>query len=68
MKKRILSLVLVLAMSVGMMACGSKGELVDPTVAPTQAAGTENNNTETPTPEPNKLEYAAVTVLRMATG
>jgi len=41
MKKRILSLVLVLAMSVGMMACGSKGEtLVDPT--PTTAAGTEN--------------------------
>ncbi len=82
MKKRILSLVLVLAMSVGMMACGSKGELVDPTVAPTQAAGTENNNTETPnagddtttpeataTPVPaKKLEYAAGTVLRMATG
>jgi len=83
MKKRILSLVLVLAMSVGMMACGSKGELVDPTAAPTQAAGTENNNTETPstggdntetpaataTPVPaKKLEYAAGTVLRMATG
>ena len=82
MKKRILSLVLVLAMSVGMMACGSKGnDLVDPTAAPTQAAGTENNdtpstggdNTETPeataTPVPaKKLEYAAGTVLRMATG
>ena len=84
MKKRILSLVLVLAMSVGMMACGSKGNLVDPTAAPTQAAGTENNdtpstpstggdNTETPeataTPVPaKKLEYAAGTVLRMATG
>ena len=84
MKKRILSLVLVLAMSVGMMACGSKGNLVDPTAAPTQTAGTENNdtpstpstggdNTETPeataTPVPaKKLEYAAGTVLRMATG
>ena len=80
MKKRILSLVLVLAMSVGMMACGSKGDsLVDPT--PTTAPSTENNdnntpstggNTETPeatpTPEPKKLEYAAGTVLRMATG
>ncbi|MBO5177499.1 MAG: hypothetical protein J6C07_08570, partial [Lachnospiraceae bacterium] len=82
MKKRILSLVLVLAMSVGMMACGSKGELVDPT--PTTAPSVENNdNTETPnaggdntdapaataTPVPaKKLEYAAGTVLRMATG
>ena len=81
MKKRILSLVLVLAMSVGMMACGSKGDLVDPT--PTTAPSVENNNnTETPnagddtttpeataTPVPaKKLEYAAGTVLRMATG
>jgi len=82
MKKRILSLVLVLAMSVGMMACGSKGDLVEPT--PTTAPSVENNNnTETPnaggdnteapaataTPVPaKKLEYAAGTVLRMATG
>ncbi len=81
MKKRILSLVLVLAMSVGMMACGSKGDtLVDPT--PTTAPSVENtdnntpstgDNTETPeataTPVPaKKLEYAAGTVLRMATG
>ena len=77
MKKRILSLVLVLAMSVGMMACGSKGDdLVENTPAPTQAAGTENqggDKTDTPeataTPVPaKKLEYAAGTVLRMATG
>ena len=81
MKKRILSLVLVLAMSVGMMACGSKGDdLVDPTVAPTQSASTDNTTTPdagdktdapeaTATPVPaKKLEYAAGTVLRMATG
>ena len=43
MKKRILSLVLVLAMSVGMMACGSKGELVDPT--PTTAPDTSGDTT-----------------------
>ena len=78
MKKRILSLVLVLAMSVGMMACGSKGEdLVDPTTAPTQAAQNDDNKggddakqpeaTATPVPA-KKLEYAAGTVLRMATG
>ncbi len=75
MKKRILSLVLVLAMSVGMMACGKKGDdLVDPT--PTTAAGTENQGGEdakqpeaTATPVPaKKLEYAAGTKLRMATG
>ena len=47
MKKRILSLVLVLAMSVGMMACGSKGEsLVDPT--PTTAPSTGGESTATP--------------------
>jgi len=59
MKKRILSLVLVLAMSVGMMACGSKGEtLVDPT--PTTAPSTSNTetpntngNTETPSTNDN---------------
>ena len=84
MKKRILSLVLVLAMSVGMMACGSKGEeLVDPTKAPVENnndnAGTNDNNagtnddnqqaeaTATPAPA-KKLEYAAGTTLRMATG
>ena len=78
MKKRILSLVLVLAMSVGMMACGSKGDdLVDPTTAPTQAAQNDDNKggddakqpeaTATPVPA-KKLEYAAGTVLRMATG
>ena len=61
MKKRILSLVLVLAMSVGMMACGSKGEtLVDPTTAPVE--NTDNTNTETPdagkteTPDTGKTE------------
>ena len=54
MKKRILSLVLVLAMSVGMMACGSKGDsLVDPTTAPsteTPSTGTETPSTGTETP------------------
>ena len=44
MKKRILSLVLVLAMSVGMMACGPKGELVDPT--PTTAPSADNETTQ----------------------
>ncbi len=85
MKKRILSLVLVLAMSVGMMACGSKGnELVDPTKAPVENnnagttnndnnAGTTNNDNQqaeaTATPAPaKKLEYAAGTELRLATG
>ena len=76
MKKRILSLVLVLAMSVGMMACGSKGEdLVDPTTAPVENTDngnkTDNNQqaeaTATPVPA-KKLEYAAGTTLRMATG
>ena len=72
MKKRILSLALVLAMSVGMMACGGKDEnLVDPT--PTTAASTDNQGDKQPeataTPAPaKKLEYAAGTVLRMATG
>ena len=52
MKKRILSLVLVLAMSVGMMACGSKGDLTDTTPTTAPSTGTETpstgDNTETP--------------------
>ena len=77
MKKRILSFVLVLAMSVGMMACGSKQGLVDPTTAPTPTTSAQNNNngegektpdpTATPVPA-KKLEYKEGTVLRMATG
>ncbi len=80
MKKRILSLVLVLAMSVGMVACGKGNDgLVDPTPttaaqndttpAPTQAGQQEDTNTPAPTEAPAlKLEYAEGTVLRMATG
>ena len=84
MKKRILSLVLVAAMSVGMMACGSKGGgLVDTTQTPgTGSTGTTNTgnagNTNTGNTsssanteaqvEAKKLEYAANTVLRMAVG
>lgn len=80
MKKRILSLVLVLAMSVGMVACGKGNDtLVDPTPttaaqndttpAPTQAGQQEDANTPEPTEAPAlKLEYAEGTVLRMATG
>lgn len=80
MKKRILSLVLVLAMSVGMVACGKGNDtLVDPTPttaaqndttpAPTQAGQQEDTNTPEPTEAPAlKLEYAEGTVLRMATG
>ena len=82
MKKRILSLVLVAAMSVGMMACGSKGGgLVDSTQTPSTGSTSTTNtgntgstsntgntaNTETTTPA-KKLEYAPGTVLRMATG
>ncbi|MBP3609438.1 MAG: hypothetical protein J6J42_03775 [Lachnospiraceae bacterium] len=81
MKKKILSLVLVLAMSVGMIACGPKVEDLEPTTAPStenNAGSTDNNagaNNDkqqaeaTATPAPAKeLEYAEGTVLRMATG
>ena len=85
MKKRILSLVLTLALSVSMLAaCGPKVEDLpsgDNTTTEnnggnntnTGNTNTDNTNTgnkepeATPTPE-LKLEYAAGTVLRMATG
>ena len=59
MKKRILSLALVLAMSVGMMACGGKDEnLVDNNPTPTTAASTGNQGEKQPeataTPAPAK--------------
>lgn len=76
MKRRILSLVLLLAVSVGMAACGTKDTSAEPTAAPVQDAGTIGN-TETPevntgnqqaeaTPEPEKKpKYAAGTILRV---
>lgn len=48
MKKRILSLVLVLAMSVGMVACGKNEGLVDSTPTPTSSAS-QDDTTPAPT-------------------
>ena len=82
MKKRILSFVLTLLLSVSVIACGSKETTADPMTAPAQ--NTENTdeadksegpdttiNTPTPetTPEPVKRpEYADGTTLRIIDG
>ncbi len=74
-KNRILSMVLALAMVTTMFtACAPKAPVTNttPTPVPTQATqgGEESKGTPTPAPTeaPKKLEYAANTVLRMATG
>ena len=79
MKKRIFSLGLLLVVSVGMVACGTKDIPAEPTTGPVQEAGT-TGDTETPdvnndnpkaeaTPEPEKKpKYAAGTTLRVAIG
>lgn len=84
MKKRMLSLVLTLALSVSMLAaCGPKVEDLPSNDNPVENNGgtstgnnqNNQNNQNTGTTEPQatptpelKLEYAAGTVLRMATG